>query len=181
MSAELHESSVNQNDAHRRIAARNAVVQMLMRELYAWPDDAERSVAEFRELADDGDPIACAITNILTDQQIKKALTAPSTAHATHEEVLRALPVYPYLTPEQRERARLMRVTEDALEAALIAPSGDPGSRVVKALIGDLADRRGEEPKTNGRIQEIVEDLPEPWRRQARKALATAGETPVGP
>ena len=123
----------------------------------------------------DGDPIACAIANVLTDAEIEQALTAPSVAHATHGEALRALPVYPYLTPEQRERARLMRVAEDAMEEAPSAANGDPGCEVMKALVGDLAERRGAKPNTNATFQEIVEDLPEPWRRSGSQGAGHPG------
>ena len=50
----------------------------------------------------------------------------------------------------------------------------------VAVLVGDLAERRGAKPKAKGTVQEIVEDLPDPWRRQARKALAAVGERSVG-
>ena len=176
----MPQSPVEQSEVHRRIAARNAVIQILMRELYGCPDEAERSVREFQELTEDGDPIACAIANVLTDAEIEQALTAPSVAHATHGEALRALPVYPYLTPEQRKLARLMRVAKDAMEEAPSAANADPGCEVMKALVGDLAERRGAKPKTNVTFQEIVEVHPEPWRRQVRKALATLEDRSVG-
>ena len=176
----MPQSPVDQSEVHRRIAARNAVIQILMRELYGCPDETERSVREFQELAENGDPIVCAIANVLTDAEIEQALTVPSVAHATHGEALRALPVYPYLTPEQRERARLMRVAEDAMEEAPISANVDPGCEVMKALVGDLAERRAAKPKPIATFQEIVEDLPEPWRQQVRKALATVGGRSVG-
>ena len=176
----MPQSPVDQSEVHRRIAARNAVIQMLMRELYRLPDEAERSVREFQELADNGEPIACAIVNVLTDAEIEQALTAPSVAHATHGEALRALPVYPYLTPEQRERARLMRVAEDAMEEAPISANVDPGCELMQARVGDLAKRRGAKPNTSAALQEIVDDLPEPWRQQVRKALATVRGRSVG-
>ena len=103
-----------------RCAALTAIVQMLMTEVYRGPGNGaeERGVHEFHTLAEQGDPLACAITNVLSESEIEQALGAPQHAHATHDGALRALPVYPYLTGEQRERARLMRIAEDAADEA---------------------------------------------------------------
>ena len=94
-----------QTEAKRRIGALTAIVKMLMPDRYGAPrqDDAVNSILE---LAEDGDPLASAITNELTKDEIEQALASPKGPHATHEEALRAIPVYSCLTPEQRERAR---------------------------------------------------------------------------
>ena len=101
-------------------AALTAIVQMLMAEVYRRPGHTaeEVSMREFRALAAQGDPLACAIVNVLTETEIEQALGAPQHAHATHEDALRALPVYPYLTDEQRERAHRLRIAEDAADEA---------------------------------------------------------------
>ena len=86
---------MSENDSRRKIHALTAIVQMLTTEAYgAHPEeDAARALDEFHELADSGDPLANAIRNELTGQEIEQAFVSPNPPHATHEEALRATPV----------------------------------------------------------------------------------------
>ena len=168
---------MDDNEADRRIAALTAIVQMLILDTYG-PPGGENAMTSFRELANEGDPLASAISNELTEPEIEQALGSTGRPHATHEAALRATPVHPYLTEEQRERARVrvMRVAEDEVDQACSSGNADPERTIIHALIGDLAEHRGETPEIRGTVDEVVEELPEPWRMHARKAVQSVRE-----
>ena len=164
---------MGENGSSRKNHALTAIVQMLTAEVYGAhrQEDAAHALEEFHELADSGDPLANAIRNELTGQTIEEAFVSPKPPHATHEEALRATPVYPYLTDDQRERARVLRVAEDAIEQACSPGSEEPERTVLRAILDDLAEHRSEVPDTTGPVDDVVEHLPEPWQMQARKAM----------
>ena len=167
---------MDENEAHRRVGALTAIVQMLLPDRYG-PASEENAMTSFRELANAGDPLASAISNELAEPEIEQALVSRGRTYATHEAALRATSVYPYLTEEQRDRARVLRVAEDAVDRACTAGDADPERTIIHALLADLTEHRGVRPeKSQGSVDEVVDGLPEPWRMQARKAMESVRE-----
>ena len=161
---------MDENGLSRKIRALTAIVQTMMTEFYG-ALGKEDAATSFRELVADGDPLATAISNNVAEHEIDEALTSTGRLYATHEEALRAKPVYRYLTEEQRERGRIMRVAEDAIDQACTPGVADPERAILDAILGDLAAHRSEMPDNTAAINELVQHLPEPWRRHARKGL----------
>lgn len=166
---------MDQADSDWQIGTLTAIVRMLVVEHYGPLGDSGAPDA-LRALAHEGDPLACAIVNVLGESEIDQAFATPGRPHATHEEALRALPVWPYLTSEQRERARLLRVAEDAVDRACAAGAEEPERVALEALLDDLAEHRGDVPTRCGSVDALGDALPEPWRTYARMAVGCVRE-----
>ena len=186
---------MNQAGDGSRVAALTAIVQTMLHELYWRSGSDGDAVRAFLEAGADDDPLAMAIANELTPEQIEDALKrpAPAAAHTGSgvggvDDELRGIPVARHLTPEQFLRARLTRVAEDARERACAAALRTYGradadaafafaeQQIAHAVRDDLAAHAGDglPGARPGGAPATIDELPEPWRGRARKEAAVA-------
>ena len=163
---------MGENGSRRKIRALTAIVETMITALYGTLTRGQATVT-FAKLVADGDPLATAISNELTREEIDRALAATECAMESHEEVLNAIPAFHHLTDGQRERARVMRVAEEAVDGACEAGNADPEGAFIEVMLRDLEERRGESLETGAtsRFEDWVEKLPEPWRHHATKGI----------
>ena len=182
---------MNGDDAQRRIGALTALVQTLMCETYcgAGPDNGR---ALFERQLEDDELLAMAIRNELDDARLAEVFCAsePGTGPAGDE--VAGSPLAPHLTPEQRRDARVAllahREADDAHTLAVRAPLY-PGSAALstedrirfaeEAFLGRmeidaLHEREGWSgftTRSHADAAKRIAQLPEPWRKHARKRL----------
>ena len=163
---------MEEKDVHRRIATLTAIVETMITAVYGTLTRGQ-ATGTFAKLVADGDPLATAISNELTREEIDRALAATECTLESHEEVLNAIPAFHHLTDGQREQARVMRVAEEAVDGACEAENADPEGAFIEVMLRDLEAQRGESLETGAtsRFEDWVEKLPEPWRHHARKGI----------
>ena len=163
---------MGENGSRRKIRALTAIVQTMITAVYGTLTRGQATVT-FAKLVADGDPLATAISNELTREEIDRALAATECTLESHEEVLNAIPAFHHLNDAQRERARVMRVGEEAVDGACEAENADPEGVFIEVMLRDLEERRGEslEIGATSRFEDWVEKLPEPWRHHARQGI----------
>ena len=177
--------SVDGTDADAKLAALKSIVQTLVREHY-WEENEEEAKRRFVEMAEADLPVAMAITNELTEEELDQAFRWP---RGKGEGGLPESPVIAFLTEEQRERVRVTSAAEDEGDRARSlameerdAPAGKslPASertglaeeRFVSAMVEDLVRRRGEGAAVGvGTNDERIAAMPEPWKSRTRREL----------
>ena len=180
---------MNHIDPKSKIARLIAVIQTMMPEL-CW--NAPHNAAQgFHNAARDDDPLALAINEILTPEEIAEAFAWPRAALGSADAELAAMPVIPYLSARQQIRVRVMIVANDAADEAFLAATGpgeaprrDPErvleiatTRFVETMTQDAlahrADLPGDAPRPT--IAAHIDALPEPWRTRTRRELQSLG------
>ena len=165
---------MDDSSTNRQIAALKAIVQTVIRELY-WSKGADRQVY-FTDAVEDADPVAMAVANELTEEEIAKAFAD----YGAGDDLKAA--VAEYLTPEQLERSRIRALSEDTAEAA-IDEAGRSGAgaekrfrmaarQYVEAMREDVLERGGTLAGAScERTLAEAGAFPNPWRSRVRKEL----------
>ena len=173
------------NDPDRKIAVLTAIVQTMMAKQYEHAfDDGPQAL---KRRVDDDDPLALAINSTLSPEEIAHAFKWAGASLRSADDELRAMPVVPYLSAEQRERVRTMLVASDAADEAYtkaVGPGESPprdaaqaleiGERTfVEAMTNDALAQRADVPElaTDADVDERIAVLPEPWRSRTRHEL----------
>ena len=189
---------MEENAASRQVAALKAIVQTVIPDLYS--SRKERRDQEcFFEMVRDDDPVSMAIANALTEDEIAAAFSWGDGTDESVESEFRTTPVTPFLTEEQRERARVMRVAEHEADKARVfaldpagtgsdgAPDAERGVKpyeeaFVAAMAKDLVEQRSGDALdgSEGSVEERIESFPEPWRSRTRKELGRLREDIAG-
>ena len=185
---------MDENEANRKIAALTAIIQTLILEHY-WEEDEDKGKRRFLGMAEGDHPVAIAVMNELTEDELDAAFWWPDQTHMGTGKEIPAMPVVAYLTQDQYERARVTCVAEhegDRASALALEESDVPGAKsvgveqrmrlaedqFVSAMVQDLVAHRGEEisPGTKGSVEETIDAMPEPWRRRTRTGLGQLRE-----
>ena len=154
-------------DADTKIAALKAIIQTLVLEHY-WDENEAEAKRRFLALAEADHPVAMAVVNELTDEELDTAFRWPRGANGEARSALPATPVIDFLTEEQYERARVTAVVENEGDLARAFAAQEPGvqgagsqpvgervriaeeqfvSSMLRDLVAHRARRRGTEPK----------------------------------
>ena len=176
---------MDHDDCDQKIAALTAIVQTMMPELY-W-DVPDNAAQPFHDAVRDDDPLALAISETLTPQEIAHAFAWGDARLRSPDDDLAAIPVVPFLGAEQRVRMRVMQLAHDAADDAHTvavgpreAPRRDPAralaiatARFVEAMTSDALAHRADvgDPAPGAPVDERIAVLPEPWRTRTRDAL----------
>ena len=173
----------------REIAALKAIVQTMLPDVY-WHDDLECRDF-FLEQLDDHDPVAMAITNVLSEEEVEHACAWGRENYKEVASELRTMPVAAHLSAEQFERAVIMfTAAEEADKAhetatrAQVAKRMSPraiAARIRKGeeeFVGGMMKRAGIETGKlmNASLEERVAGLPGPWKSRTEKDLANLRE-----
>ena len=180
---------MNEANATRKIAALTAIIQTLLLERY-WEVDEEAGKERFRRMVEGDHPVAMAIVNELTEDELAAAFRWPDQTRMGAGKEIPATPVVAFLTEEQYERARVTCVADDegdfarelGMQEPIPAGASAPGAserialaeeRFVSGMIRDLVARRGEEVGmgTKGSVEERIAAMPEPWKSRSRNEL----------
>ena len=176
---------MDHNARDRKIAALTAIVQTMMSELFC--DAPHNTPAPFENAVSDDDPLALAIGNTLTPDEIAHAFAWVNASLRSRDEALAAMPVVRCLRAEQQVRVRVMLVASDAADEAHTvavgpreAPRRDAGRavaigtrRFVEAMTSDALANRGAPlgHAAQATTDERIAALPEPWRTRTRRDL----------
>ena len=170
----------------REIEALKAIVQTMLPDVY-WHDDLECRDF-FLEQLDDHDPVAMAITNVLSEEEVEHAFAWGRENYKEVASELRTMPVAAHLSAEQFERAVIMfTAAEEADKAhetatrAQIAKRMSPraiAARIRKGeeeFVDGMMNGPGSRPATSGdaSIEERIAELPGPWKSRTERDLAT--------
>ena len=180
---------MDDNEASRKIAALTAIIQTLILEQY-WEEDEEAGKRRFLGMAEGDHPVAMAIVNELTEDELDAAFRWPGQTHMGAGKELPATPVVAFLTENQYERARVTCVAEDegdfarelGMQEPIPAGATGPGAseriglaeeRFVSGMIRDLVVRRGEgiAAVTKEGVEARIAAMPEPWKSRSRNEL----------
>ena len=169
----------------REIAALKAIVQTMLPDVY-WHDEMECRDF-FLEQLDDHDPVAMAITNVLSEEEVEHAFAWGRENHKEVASELRTMPVATHLSAEQFERAVIMfTAAEEADKAHETATRAQITTRMSPRAIAARI-RKGEEEFVDGMLkragietgklknaslEERVAELPGPWKSRMEKELA---------
>ena len=151
-------------DADTRVAALEAIVQTLVLEHY-WEENEADAKWRFIAMAEADHPLAMAVVNELTEEELDAAFRWPRAANEGECQGPPATPVMAFLTAEQYERVRISTVAENegdrARELAMNEPGGPAGRtfsatervriaerQFVSAMVHDVARHRGARPHT---------------------------------
>ena len=186
---------MNEANASRKIAALTAIIQTLILEQY-WEEDEEAGKQRFLGMAEGDHPVAMAIMNELSEDELDAAFRWPDQTHMGAGKELPAMPVVAFLTQDQYERARVTCVAnaegDFARELAMQEPNPAgamvPGAservalaeeRFVSGMFNDLVSRQGEGigVGTKGSLDERIAAMPEPWKSRTRIELERSGRT----
>ena len=176
---------MDHNDRGRKIAVLTAIVQTMMAKQYGHTcDDGPE---EFERAGNNDDPLALAIGATLSPEEIAHAFAWNDDRLRTADDELRAIPVVPYLSGEQRERVRTMLVASDAADdacATAVGPGESPPRNAARALEigeGNFVETMTREALAQGAdvrelavdagVDEQIAALPEPWRSRTRREL----------
>ena len=96
------------NEAHRKLAALKAIVQMPILEQY-WEEDEMEGKLRFSDLVEADHPVAIAIVNELIREGLEAAFRWPNRTHMGTEKEIPARPMVAFLSP----RARALLEHED--------------------------------------------------------------------
>ena len=178
---------MDHNEPDRKIAALTAIVQTMVPELYC--DAPHNSRRPFDNAVSDDDPLALAISQTLTPDEIAHAFAWAKAPHRSPHEELAAIPVVPCLGAEHQLRVRTMLVAADADDEAWMAALGTRDAprrdldraleigtrRFVEAMTRDALAHRADVPETGpaATLDERIAALPEPWRTRTRHELET--------
>ena len=170
----------------REIAALKAIVQTMLPDVY-WHDELECRDF-FLEQVEDHDPVAMAVTNVLSEEEVEHAFGWGRENYKEVASELRTMPVAAHLSAEQFERAVIMftaaEEAENAHESATraqIATRMSPraiAARIRKAeeeFVDGMMKRAGIETGNlkNASLEERVAELPGPWKSRMERDLAT--------
>ena len=173
----------------REIAALKAIVQTMLPDVY-WHDEMDCRDF-FLEQVDDHDPVAMAIVNVLSEEEVEHAFAWGKENYKEVASELRTMPVAAHLSAEQLVRAVIMFTTaEEADKAhetatrAQIAKRMSPRAIAARIRKGDdefvdgMLKRAGIETGKlrNASLEERVAELPGPWKSRTEKDLATLRE-----
>ena len=181
---------MDHNEPDRKLGALKAIIQAVMPEIY-WDEKYKGSKTEFEQRLKDDNPVAVAIANKLTEDEIEEAFSWIEQSHASIEAEMAATPVTAYLSATQAERVRVMLVAMDGADTAyeLALQTYDPpgkGHRIdtedrveigesifVDWMVDDAVARSGVmlERNENTTTEDRVNALPDPWRTHARVRL----------
>ena len=180
---------MRERDPDTQIAALKAIVQTLVLEHY-WAEDEAQAKRRFLAMAEADHPLAMAVVNELTAEQLDAAFRWPRGAVGGEDTGPPSTPVMAFLTEEQYERVRVTTVAENegdrVRERAMHEPGGfaartlSAGERIrvaerafVAAMVRDLAEHRGVTPdtRTKASAEEAIAAMPEPWRSRTRREL----------
>ena len=180
---------MDENEPQRKIAALKAIIQTMMENVF-WGENEGGARAFFEEMLDDEDPIAVAIRNELTEEEIEQAFSWTEMCNGSVAEEMRVMPIVEHLTTEQVERTRVRSVSLDEADNAFefaMETRGGPGTVVlgpqdririgervfILGMIEDMVEQRGSASlwKDKPLSEEAVEELPEPWKTSARRRL----------
>ena len=180
---------MDENETQPKIAALKAIIQTMMEEAF-WCENEGGAKAFFKVMLDDEDPVAVAIRNELTEDEIERAFSWTEMCSGSVEEEMRVMPIVGHLTTEQIERTRVRSVSMDKADNAFefaMETRGGPGKVIlglkdririgervfILGMIENLIEQRDgasvweEKPLS----EETVEELPEPWKTHARRRL----------
>ena len=146
-------------------------------------------------MAEGDHPVAMAIMNELSEDELDAAFRWPDQTHMGAGKELPVAPVVAFLTQDQYERARVTCVAnaegDFARELAMQEPNPAgamvPGAservalaeeRLVSGMVKDFIARRGEEigVGTKGSLEERIAGMPEPWKSRTRNELERVRE-----
>ena len=183
---------MNGEEARRRIGALTALVQALMREVYCGAGP-EKGRALFDLQLKDDELLAMAIRNELDDSALREVFSATANGPSPLGGEVAASPLSAHLSPWQRRDARVAllghREADDAHTLAVRAP-GNRGSLALsdadrvrlaeevflgRMEIDALHERdgwSGFEKRAHADTEARLGQLPQPWRRHARRRLA---------
>ena len=102
---------MDENEANWKIAALTAIIQTLILEHY-WEEDEDKGKRRFLGMAEGDHPVAIAVMNELTEDELDAAFRWPDQTHMGTGKEIPAMPVVAYLTQDQYERARVTCVAE---------------------------------------------------------------------
>ena len=141
-------------------------------------------------MAEGDHPVAMAIMNELSEDELDAAFRWPDQTHMGAGKELPVAPVVAFLTQDQYERARVTCVAdaegdfarelamEDPIPAGATAPGANERialaeERFVSGMANDLAARRGEgiAAVTKEGVEARIEAMPEPWKSRSRNEL----------
>ena len=176
----------NDEEQMREIAALKAIVQTMLPDVY-WTDDLECRDFFLQQL-DDHDPVAMAITNVLSEEEVEHACAWGRENYKEVASELRTMPVAAHLSAEQFERAVIMlTAAEEADKAHETATRAQIAKRMSPRAIAARI-RKGEEEFVDGMmkragietgnfrdasIEERIAELPGPWKSRTERDLAT--------
>ena len=170
---------MDQNDPDRKIAVLTAIVQTMLTKQYGQE--------EFERAGNQDDPLALAISATLSPEEITRGFAWNDGSLRSADDELRAIPVVPWLSADQRERVRTMLIASDAADEGYITAVG-PGERsprnapqtleigertFVQAMTNDALAQGAAVPElaTDADVDERIAVLPEPWRSRTRHEL----------
>ena len=185
---------MSEPNASRKIAALTAIIQTLILEHY-WEADEEAGKQRFLGLAEGEHPVAMAVMNELTEDELDAAFRWPDQTHMGGGKEIPAMPVVAFLTEEQYERARVTCIAEhecDQAVALAMEETNLPGAtalraseriaiaeeRFVSGMVKDLVARRSEGTAavTTEGVAARIEAMPEPWKSRTRNELERVRE-----
>ena len=173
----------------REVAALKAIVQTMLPDVY-WHDDMECRDF-FLEQVDDHDPVAMAVTNVLSEEEVEQAFAWGREIYKEVASELRTMPVVAHLSAEQFERAVIMfTAAEEADKAHETATRAQIAKRMSARAIaarirkGDdefvdgMLKRAGIETGKirNASLEERVAELLGPWKSRTEKDLTALRE-----
>ena len=182
---------MTEEQARRKIATLTAVVQVMIREVYCG-SGPERGRALFDLQLDDDELLAMAIANELDEQALSKAFSDFAGGAIAAGGEVAASPLAPVLNDEQLLRARVALLghteADHAHTLAVRAPEepGTPGRSTDERIrlaeetfIGRMEidalhacdGWSGFSERVPADGQQRIAQLPEPWRRHAKKRL----------
>ena len=170
----------------REIAALKAIVQTMLPDVY-WHDELECRDF-FLEQVEDHDPVAMAVTNVLSEEEVEHAFAWGRENYKEVASELRTMPVAAHLSAEQFERAVVMYTAAEEAEnaheratRAKVATRMSPraiAARIRKGeeeFVGGMMKRAGIETGNFGdaSIEGRIAELPGPWKSRTERDLAT--------
>lgn len=175
----------------RRIAALKAIVQAMVHEVYAG-GGSESARELFALQLEEDEVLALAVANELSEEELDYAFIWAEAATGSVTDAMSANPVVPYLSEEQRTRARVALLAHEEADHAHTVAVRAPGRPNAAPLSDDERVALGEETFL-GRIEidvlhehegwsgfttmakagtaERIAHLPEPWRGHAAARL----------
>ena len=182
---------MDEKEARRKIAALIAIIQTMIQEVYS--GTGEKGGRELLNLQlEEDELLAMTIGNELTEEEIDRAFSWVGEAYGSSRDEIAASPVAPHVSEEQRTRARVALLANEEADNAHTLAIRVPDRPGEPPLTAEDRIRIGEEAFL-GRIEidvlheqegwsaftrqaksvpdERLEDLPEPWRKQAKKRL----------
>lgn len=182
---------MDEDEAHRKIAALKAITQIMLQEVY-WGSGSETGRKRFDLGLQDDEALAMAIANEFGTDELDHAFGWTDAGFASSRDELAANPVTPHLSEEQRMRARIALLAQEEVDHAhtlavrapgrsgVAPPSSDERMRLAEEvflgrleidILHEREDWSSFTTMAKANTDERLAHLPEPWRKHAAKRL----------